>query len=738
MFSIRYKVVITIILVLLVTISFSIFLTVANQQRSLLSAMRNNLTVNNGILNTVIRNIMLSGEAPIANKTMLELKVMPEFKEIEIYRTDGTVAFSDYSTVEAVNSFQDKIMFSETPRSELKMIDNPDFQKVLESNTPRYVELLNSREVEYFFPILNLPECRACHGTDSFVRGIAHYKVSVDEIFNQINSSRIMLTVFFLITGIVIAFILIWMMQRIVVKPVILLGGVVSKVGDGNLDIRTNIKSNDELGILGTKLNEMIFGLKEKRDLELENIEIETRNRENKKYLDNINEGLLLLNRDLTISKQYSRFVTVLFNQEDITGLKLSEFIYPDAGDFMEERKELDQFVTMVFEKIKTDMEMILSINPLFNKKIQIIDSEGKKSDIIIDASFQRIFNKDKVENVMVIFEDRTKIFNIKLELEKARRKSQSELEQIAVILKAGPDSFLEFVQDAESNITESMYDLKSIDLPGSLARILRNLHSLKGTARYMDLQLIAEKVHETEGHIIEFRDNGFDSENQLIISQHLEDLNIELDRIKNITKRFSSFGGSSSIGNRSKIEQFFETLRNMVKKIAEELDKDVVLVTGSNIEDFPYLREMRNPVIHLVRNSIDHGIEDSFERISVGKNKTASIKLEIGILKDGQYSIFVSDDGRGIDFKSVRKSAIEKGLIDDSNISNLQLAELLFSSSFSTRTKVSSISGRGVGLDVVSDVVKKLNGSISIATTRDKGTKFIIKLPAEKSEILE
>jgi len=731
LFSIRFKVVITIILVLFITITISIFLTVSNQQSSLLSAMRNNLTVNNGILNTVIRNIMLSGEAPIANKTMSDLKAMQEFKEIEIYRSDGTVAFNDYSTVEAVNSFQDRIMFSETPRSEFKMIEDADFQKVLESNTPRYVELLSSREVDYFFPILNLPECRTCHGTESFVRGVAHYKVSVDEIFKEINSSRNILTIFFLITGTVIAFILIWMMQRIVVKPVISLGRVVSIVGDGNLDIKTDIKSNDELGLLGTKLNEMISGLKDKRELELENREIETRNRENKKYLDNINEGLLLLNQDLTISNQYSRFVTVLFNQEEITGLKLSEFIYPDANSFEEERKELDEFVKMVFEKIKTDMEMILSINPLYNKKIHLTDLEGNRAEIIIDAHFQRIFNNDKVENVMVIFEDRTKIINIEQELEDARKKSQSELEQISVILKAGPDSFLEFVQDAESYLAESAACLTAINDSESLAMILRNLHSLKGSARYMDLKLIADKVHETESLIISFGNSGSSINDQEIINQHFEDLSIELERIKDITKRFSSFGELSGIGNSSKIEQFFETLKNMVTKIAEELEKNATLITRTNIQVFPFLREMKDPIIHLIRNSLDHGIEDSFERLTAGKDKTAIIKLEIELVDEKQFNIFVSDDGRGIDFSSVRKSAIERGLITDSEISNYKLANLLFSPSFSTRTDVSSISGRGVGLDVVSDVIKTLNGSISIATTQGKGTKFTIKLPS-------
>ena len=104
---------------------------------------------------------------------------------------------------------------------------------------------------------------------------------------------------------------------------------------------------------------------------------------------------------------------------------------------------------------------------------------------------------------------------------------------------------------------------------------------------------------------------------------------------------------------------------------------------------------------------------------------------MEIGILKDGSYSVVVSDDGRGIDFNSVRKKALEKDLIGNSDISDKNLAELLFSPSFSTRTEVSSISGRGVGLDVVSEVVRSLKGSISIATTKTKGTKFTINLPS-------
>ncbi|MCF6335691.1 MAG: ATP-binding protein [Spirochaetales bacterium] len=732
--SIRLKIVITIIMVLLITVSVSIFFTVSNQRKNLFETMRNSLSVNNAILNTVIKNIMLSGEAPIASKTMSDLRALQEFKEIEIYRTDGTVAFNDYSTVDAVNSFQSRIMFSETPRADLKIIDNPNFQDVLASNTPRHVELLDSREMEFFFPILNLPDCRVCHGTESFIRGVAHYKVSVDEIFRQINSSRNFLTVFFLFAGAVIAFILIWMMQWIVVKPVLSIVRVVADVGSGNLNIRTGIKSNDELGLLGSKLNEMISDLKDKRQLELANREIETRNRENKKYLDNINEGLLLLNPDLTISKQYSRFLTILFNREIVSGLRLSEFIYPDSDKHMEDRDEVDQFVKMIFEKTKTDMEMILSINPLFNKKLTIENSVGEQSSIIVDAHFQRIFNGDSVENVMVIFEDRTKIINIEKELEAAREKSQSELEQISVILRAGPESFLEFVEGAEKNISESLLSLPSINESESLNSIMRNLHTLKGSAGYMDLKILAEKVHEAESMIVSMKENGFTENDSKIIEEQLGFLAGELEGIKGITDRFSRFSGKETL-QLSGIEQFFETLERMVEQLAGDMEKDISFSTRSNVNDFPYLNEMKDPVIHLIRNSIDHGIEDKFERLGFGKEGTAKIELEIGILRDGSYRIVVSDDGRGINFQSIKKRAVERGILENGEVSNLELAELLFSSSFSTREEVGMISGRGVGLDVVSDAVKQLKGTISIATTENRGTKFIIKLPGINGE---
>ncbi|MDZ7794304.1 MAG: methyl-accepting chemotaxis protein [Spirochaetia bacterium] len=181
------------------------------------------------------------------------------------------------------------------------------FQEVVSSNTPRYVENLDEQNIEYFFPILNYAECRQCHGTEKLTRGVAYYQsFLLDRTFQQISSSRNMLTLFFIATGIAIAMLLILLMQRIIINPLLEIGSVVGTVGSGNLDVQSRVKSKDELGLLSEKINSMITGLKEKSRLEIENSVIETKNSENKKYLDNINEGLLLIRKDGTISDRYS------------------------------------------------------------------------------------------------------------------------------------------------------------------------------------------------------------------------------------------------------------------------------------------------------------------------------------------------------------------------------------------------------------------------------------------------
>jgi len=726
--------------ILAIAVAGSIILTVSNQRDSFLEETSRSLSVTSQILNDVIRNTMLAGEAPIAVRTVADLQTNSEFADIAIFRRDGTNAFHDDATINTVNANLGMKEFEVTDRAELRTMSNADFQHVLDTNTPVLVQSMENRTAEFYFPLLNYADCRVCHGTDHFIRGVAYFRVSTDRIFNEIDRTRNTLTLFFVGAGIVLAGIIIFMLRRIVLQPVLSIGATVNDVGQGNLDASVSVQTRDELGRLATQINSMITGLKEKNRLEVENRVIEAKNEENRKYLDNINEGLLLLDSSHRISEQYSSFLEELFGSDRIAGRMFSEFIYPNEIPESELRSDLDQFVDLIFSSTSTDMEMIASINPLSDKHI-MVGTGAEKREIVVDASFQRIMDGDHVQNVMVIFVDKTELVRVEAALETERLRSETEIEQIAAILRSGPESFQEFAADADKTL-RMLHD--NVALDGGAARItelFRELHSLKGAARYMELRSFAQSLNETEDIVAAVRDGrqvpGPDVTSRL--SRKLDELYEGVDAIKRINERFKEFtssgaGSDGSVSRSDSVRSFFDNVERMVMSLAKDLDKKVRLRTSTDFETLPVLPKVQNSIIHIVRNALDHGIEEGIERVAAGKTEKGTVQMSVSREDDNRCRIEVRDDGRGIDFKRVQARAEEQGLVGPGASTN-DLLKVLFSPAFSSRSEATDISGRGVGLDAVQSAVRSLGGSISVGTREGVGTKFTIRIPTDRRE---
>ncbi len=181
-------------------------------------------------------------------------------------------------------------------------------------------------------------------------------------------------------------------------------------------------------------------------------------------------------------------------------------------------------------------------------------------------------------------------------------------------------------------------------------------------------------------------------------------------------------------------IKQVFNRFPRMVRDLARELNKDVRFVMeGQETElDRTVIDEIGDPLIHLIRNALDHGIEQPEERIKAGKEKTALLRL--AARHDGNNVIIVvEDDGRGIDIEKIRRKAIEKGLLtgkEGEYTDESEILKVIFQPGFSTAEAVTDVSGRGVGMDVVRSKIESLNGNIAIETKRNAGTKVIISLP--------
>lgn len=175
---------------------------------------------------------------------------------------------------------------------------------------------------------------------------------------------------------------------------------------------------------------------------------------------------------------------------------------------------------------------------------------------------------------------------------------------------------------------------------------------------------------------------------------------------------------------------KFPRMVRDMSQKVGKLID---VVIHGEDAEmDRSMIEEINDPLIHLIRNSVDHGVETPQARLAAGKPERGTITLTARH-EQGRIIITVEDDGGGIDGEKLRKSAVQKGLITAEEAAGLteeQSVDLMFMAGLSTAQKVTDISGRGVGLDIVSTNIQRVNGSIQVETKLGQGTRFQIILP--------
>jgi two-component system chemotaxis sensor kinase CheA len=181
-------------------------------------------------------------------------------------------------------------------------------------------------------------------------------------------------------------------------------------------------------------------------------------------------------------------------------------------------------------------------------------------------------------------------------------------------------------------------------------------------------------------------------------------------------------------------VEKVFKKFPRIVRSLARDLSKEVDLqILGEETElDRSVVDEIGDPLIHLIRNALDHGLETPDDRLAAGKPRTGTLILA-AVHEGNSIIISIKDDGRGIDTDRVGRKAVEKGLVTEEQLaamSQREMFDLIFLPGFSTKDQASDLSGRGVGMDVVKTNIKKLNGLIEIKSEKGLGSEFILRLP--------
>ena len=224
---------------------------------------------------------------------------------------------------------------------------------------------------------------------------------------------------------------------------------------------------------------------------------------------------------------------------------------------------------------------------------------------------------------------------------------------------------------------------------------------------------------------------------NQAMISQRIEEL--DLPTVAHLTNELEAYKllardiqeGVMAI-RAQPVKPLFQRMSRIVREASDATGKKAKLVTvGDSTEvDKTVIERLADPLTHMVRNAVDHGLEKPEVRTETGKDAIGTIRLSASH-RSGSVFIEISDDGAGLNRERILEKAIEKGLIaPDVELSDPEIDNLLFLPGFSTAGQVSNLSGRGVGMDVVKNAVQALGGRVSISSTQGKGTTFTIVLP--------
>ncbi|AKZ63487.1 chemotaxis protein CheA [Herbaspirillum hiltneri N3] len=476
--------------------------------------------------------------------------------------------------------------------------------------------------------------------------------------------------------------------------------------------------------------------------------------------LQNIPQGILTVVDGNKVHPEYSAFLETVFETTDIAGRDLMGLVF--AGTSLG-ADTLSQIEAIGGACIGEDV-----MNFEFNEHLMVGEVEKKMADgrvKILDLSWSPITDDaDTVIRLMLCVRDVTELRKLAAEANEQKH----ELEMIGEILAVAAPKFEDFIATSRRFLDENeqIVHQNPEATAFAIAKLFRNMHTIKGNGRTYGLLHLSNVVHDVEEHYDDLRhpETGavWDQERLL---QDLARVRVAIDRYARINE--VTLGRQAAPEQAAAVERHILTIdrkhiqeslhrletvntsnlhelvavRNAVRKtlrllgtepvadvlasvtdslpaLASELGKAAPAVV---IEDNGYVIHthasslLKNVFMHLIRNAMDHGLETPDERQAKGKNETGTIRLQLGVM-DNMLHMALSDDGRGLALAHIRRTAVEKELIAaDAVLSDAELARLIMRAGFSTRSEVTDVSGRGVGMDAVLDFVTQEHGRIEI-----------------------
>ena len=405
-----------------------------------------------------------------------------------------------------------------------------------------------------------------------------------------------------------------------------------------------------------------------------------------------------------------------------------------------------------VYVELKDSGDIIASVPPLQNLEgdefyqnvIYVIETAEEDESIIKNITLPEITEEIKIEEFILEEYEKFLIDKKDKALEKAQAQAKIEKdakhERQSSFLRVESDRIDDMMNQVGELVTnKSSYEQYDDDLTSYTKIIEYGINDIRKYYKDSVIQILRKlEYYVNKKEIKDLRNSYLDGFNNKLVDmvKMEEDLKETLDKFRNsyqlLTRVTNDLQETVMKIRMLPIAQTFNRFPRLIRDLSRDLGKEVKLeMSGEETElDKSVIEVLVDPLIHIVRNAMDHGIEMPEEREKAGKSRVGTISLSAS--HNGNLIVIkISDDGKGMSPQKIFENAIKKGLVSaDAKLAEKQMLEYIFAPGFSTATKVTNLSGRGVGMDVVKKSLDKINGTVGIETELGKGSTFFLRIP--------
>jgi len=470
--------------------------------------------------------------------------------------------------------------------------------------------------------------------------------------------------------------------------------------------------------------------------------------------LGTVREGLFLVGRDMRIGETHSESLKELLRLPSLGGRSLEALL----GPLVDERTMLaaTKYLGLLW-KDKVHEDLIESVNPLSQIEVSFATARGGQELRYLSFTFRRVRGAEaSADYLLGSVSDVTDRVLLARELQQVKSEGESQAALLLELLRADAGMLQTFLASADAAIRKGNAMLtapgaEQEDLKRKLLGVFRELHGMKGEAAALGLASFAQRVHSAEEILAGLRGRAVLSGNDFLpVVVRLDGLMSHIAHIRSLQERFgrpspgrqaeeAGFDPSATLPSaRTGAVPAMKPLRELFQALARDIAHKHarrVQVQAEGLERVPaaYVRVVKDICVQMIRNAVVHGIEQPERRMQLGKRAEGTLKISFADDAPEDYLLTVEDDGRGLSYEDILERALSLGLITPQQAAALDrtaVYRFIFQSGFSTAAEVSEHAGRGVGLDVVSAMVRECGGRIGLVTTPGQHTRFRIALP--------